>query len=78
MALTMAAALLVLPYPALPDRLDDRHSLDWPTWTLLREYLGSLAYALVLSPVSACVLFAIASAHPVIERPSTALAIMTR
>jgi peptidoglycan/LPS O-acetylase OafA/YrhL len=52
MALTVAAALLVLPYPALPDRFNDTHSLDGPTWTLLQEYLGSLAYALFLRHVS--------------------------
>jgi len=62
MALTIAPALLVLPYPALPDRFDDTHSLDGPTWTLLQEYLGSLAYALVLRHMSARALLGLALA----------------
>jgi len=48
MALTVAAALALLPYPALPDRFEDTHSLNGPTWTLLQEYIGNVAYAFVL------------------------------
>ncbi|MCW1381861.1 acyltransferase [Novosphingobium sp. KCTC 2891] len=47
-ATTVALALLVLPYPTLPGRWTDTHSLDGPTWTLFQEYVGNLAYALVL------------------------------
>jgi len=61
MALTVAAALMVLPYPALPGRFDDTHSLDGPTWTLLQEYLGSLAYALVLRHLTPRSLFWLAA-----------------
>ena len=61
MALTVAAALMVLPYPALPERFDDTHSLDGPTWTLLQEYLGSLAYALVLRHLAPRTLFWLAA-----------------
>ena len=48
MALTFGAGLLVLPWRTLPGRFDDTHSLDGPTWTLFQEYLGNIAYALVL------------------------------
>ena len=39
---------LLLPYPALPNRWTDSHSLNSPAWSLLQEYLANLAYALVL------------------------------
>lgn len=60
LTLTVMAALLVLPYPALPGRFDDTHSLDGPTWTLLQEYVGSIAYALVLRRLGLRGLFALA------------------
>jgi peptidoglycan/LPS O-acetylase OafA/YrhL len=43
-----ALACLLLPYPALPNRWTDTHSLNSPAWSLLQEYIGNLAYALVL------------------------------
>jgi len=43
-----AAALLALPSAPLPNRLGDSHPLNAPAWTLLQEYVGNLAYALVL------------------------------
>ncbi len=43
-----ALACLLLPYPALPNRWTDTHSLNSPAWSLLQEYIGNLVYALVL------------------------------
>ncbi len=43
-----ALACLLLPYPALPNRWTDTHSLNSPAWSLLQEYIGNLIYALVL------------------------------
>jgi peptidoglycan/LPS O-acetylase OafA/YrhL len=43
-----ALACLLLPYPALPNRWTDTHGLNSPAWSLLQEYVGNLAYALVL------------------------------
>ena len=43
-----ALACLLIPYPALPNRWTDTHSLNSPAWSLLQEYIGNLAYALVL------------------------------
>ncbi|WP_420137335.1 acyltransferase family protein [Sphingomonas sp.] len=45
-----ALALMVLSLPArpLPNRWDDTHPLNGPEWTLFWEYVGNLAYALVL------------------------------
>ncbi|SEN85819.1 Peptidoglycan/LPS O-acetylase OafA/YrhL, contains acyltransferase and SGNH-hydrolase domains [Sphingomonas gellani] len=45
-AFVMAA--LALPSTPLPNRLGDSHPLNAPAWTLLQEYIGNLAYALVL------------------------------
>jgi peptidoglycan/LPS O-acetylase OafA/YrhL len=43
-----ALACLLLPYAVLPNRWTDTHSLNSPAWSLLQEYIGNLAYALVL------------------------------
>ena len=43
-----ALACLLLPYKALPNRWSDTHSLNSPAWSLLQEYVGNIAYALVL------------------------------
>ena len=47
-ALAFVAAMLALPSPPLPNRLGDSHPLNAPAWTLFQEYIGNLAYALVL------------------------------
>ena len=47
-----ALACLLIPYPALPNRWTDTHSLNSPAWSLLQEYIGNLAYALVLRRLS--------------------------
>jgi peptidoglycan/LPS O-acetylase OafA/YrhL len=43
-----ALACLLLPHAALPNRWTDTHSLNSPAWSLLQEYIGNIAYALVL------------------------------
>lgn len=43
-----ALACLLLPYRALPNRWTDTHSLNSPSWSLLQEYIGNIAYALIL------------------------------
>ena len=43
-----ALICLLLPHPPLPNRWTDTHSLNSPAWSLLQEYIGNLAYALVL------------------------------
>ncbi len=40
--------LLSLPTRPLPNRWDDTHTLNGPEWTLFWEYVGNLAYALLL------------------------------
>ncbi|MCW1988413.1 UNVERIFIED_ORG: peptidoglycan/LPS O-acetylase OafA/YrhL [Sphingomonas sp. R1F5B] len=45
-ALVMGLALV--PTWPLPNRWTDTHPLNGPCWSLLQEYLGNLAYALVL------------------------------
>ena len=41
-------ACLLIPYNALPNRWSDTHSLNSPAWSLMQEYIGNIAYALVL------------------------------
>ena len=43
-----ALACLLLPHAQLPNRWTDTHSLNSPAWSLLQEYIGNIAYALVL------------------------------
>lgn len=43
-----ALGLLALPSQTLPNRWSDTHPLNGPAWTLFQEYLGNIAYALVL------------------------------
>lgn len=54
-----ALACLLLPHPPLPNRWTDTHSLNSPAWSLLQEYIGNLAYALVLRRLGARTLGAV-------------------
>jgi peptidoglycan/LPS O-acetylase OafA/YrhL len=76
-----ALACLLLPYPKLPNRWTDTHSLNSPAWSLLQEYIGNLAYALVLRRLSTkllgglvflagCALFAMAYLENSIDQGS--------
>ncbi len=47
-AFAFVAALFALPSAPLRNRLGDSHPLNAPAWTLLQEYIGNIAYALVL------------------------------
>ena len=47
-----ALACFLLPYPSLPNRWTDTHSLNSPAWSLMQEYIGNIAYALVLRRLS--------------------------
>lgn len=49
-------ACLLLPYPSLPNRWTDTHSLNSPAWSLMQEYIGNIAYALVLRRLGTWVL----------------------
>lgn len=49
----LVLGLLLLPAKPLPNRWEDTHTLNGPSWTLLQEYIGNLAYALVLRRLSA-------------------------
>jgi peptidoglycan/LPS O-acetylase OafA/YrhL len=46
--IAFALCLFALPTWSLPNRWTDTHPLNGPIWTLFQEYLGNLAYALVL------------------------------
>jgi len=48
LALVYLMSLLLLPSPAVGGRPDETQALNGPAWSLMQEYLGNLAYALVL------------------------------
>jgi peptidoglycan/LPS O-acetylase OafA/YrhL len=54
-AVAWALFVLLLSFPTrpLPNRWDDTHTLNGPEWTLFWEYVGNLAYALLLRRLSA-------------------------
>ncbi len=52
-ALALVTGMLLLPTVPLPNRWLDTHTLNGASWTLLQEYIGNLAYALVLRRLSA-------------------------
>jgi peptidoglycan/LPS O-acetylase OafA/YrhL len=54
-----ALTCLLMPYPALPNHGADTHSLVTPAWSLLQEYIGNLAYALVLRRLNLKILGAV-------------------
>jgi len=44
----LGMGLLVLPSWSLPNRWTDTHPLNGPCWSLFQEYVGNIAYALLL------------------------------
>jgi peptidoglycan/LPS O-acetylase OafA/YrhL len=59
--LAFALCLFALPSLSLPNRWTDTHPLNGPIWTLFQEYVGNLAYALVLRRLSATILAVLAA-----------------
>ena len=53
LAQALVLGLLLLPAKPLPNRWEDTHTLNGPAWTLLQEYIGNVAYALVLRRLTA-------------------------
>lgn len=51
--IALALGLTLLPSPTLPNRWTDTHPLNGPCWSLLQEYIGNVAYAVVLRHLSA-------------------------
>lgn len=60
--LALAFSLFLLPNPPFAWHPQATHSLNGPAWSLLQEYIGSLAYALVLRKLSAHALAIIGAA----------------
>lgn len=58
-AIDFVLIAFLLPHPPLPNRWTDTHSLNSPAWSLLQEYIGNIAYALILRRLKARWLFAI-------------------
>jgi peptidoglycan/LPS O-acetylase OafA/YrhL len=51
-----ALACFLLPYPSLPNRWTDTHSLNSPAWSLMQEYIGNILYALILRRLATWIL----------------------
>ena len=58
-AIDFVLVAFLLPHAPLPNRWTDTHSLNSPAWSLMQEYIGNIAYALVLRRLKARWLFAI-------------------
>jgi peptidoglycan/LPS O-acetylase OafA/YrhL len=56
LALAYMTSLLLLPSPPVGGRADESQALNGPTWSLMQEYLGNSAYALVLRRLRAVTL----------------------
>jgi len=54
--LAYATSLLLLPSPPVGGRPDETQALNGPAWSLMQEYLGNIAYALILRRLRAITL----------------------
>ena len=58
--LAYLASVLLVPSPAIQNRVGETHTLNSPSWSLTQEYLANIAYALVLRRLGTRVLGIIA------------------
>ena len=56
LALAYLTSLLLLPSPPVGGRLNESQALNGPAWSLMQEYLGNIAYALILRKLRAVTL----------------------
>lgn len=61
LALVYLLSLLLLPSPATGGRPDETQALNGPAWSLMQEYLGNIAYALVLRRLRPAALLGVAA-----------------
>src|SRR6202522_549551 len=54
--LAYVTSLLLLPSPPVGGRLNETQALNGPAWSLMQEYLGNIAYALILRRLRAVTL----------------------
>ena len=54
--LAYATSLLLLPSPPVGGRPEETQALNGPAWSLMQEYLGNIAYALILRRLRAIAL----------------------
>lgn len=64
--LALAFNLFLLPNPSFAWHPQSTHALNGPAWSLMQEYIGNFAYALVLHKLSARALALIAAACGVV------------
>ena len=58
--LAYLASVLLVPSPAVQNRVGETHTLNSPSWSLTQEYLANIGYALVLRRLRTSVLALIA------------------
>lgn len=51
-ALIFFSSILLIPYPAMPDRYFNLFSFNAPAWSLFWEYVANIVYAFVLCKIS--------------------------
>src|ERR1700748_2202416 len=56
LALAYLTSLLLLPSPPVGGRHNESQALNGPAWSLMQEYLGNIAYALILRRLRAVTL----------------------
>src|ERR1700744_1093940 len=56
LVLAYITSLLLLPSPPVGGRQDESQALNGPAWSLMQEYLGNIAYALILRQLRAATL----------------------
>jgi len=60
LALVYLMSLLLLPSPAVGGRPDETQALNGPAWSLMQEYIGNMAYALILRRLRTAALIVVA------------------
>jgi len=60
-SLAIFLGMLLLPAPPMPNRGDETHSLNGPSWSLLQEYLVNIVYAVFCNKLSIKILWIIVS-----------------
>ncbi len=55
--LIVVSSLLLIPFPAMPDRYFNLFGLSAPAWSLFWEYIANICYALFLHKLSRRILF---------------------
>lgn len=56
-SVAIGLGMLLLPAPSMPNRGDETHSLNGPSWSLLQEYLINIVYAIFCNKLTTKILW---------------------